>query len=97
MQKARQSLLQIGLFVLCFNGVWWFISNMRDGPPTFGQLVFRVAVFVLGLFLVGAAGLLALIARIQTPPESDIGSRSTVIRESDLIDEDVAGKEEQTE
>lgn len=97
MRKARQSLLQIGAFILCFNGVFWFISNLRQGPPNFGQLVFRMVVFLIGLSLVGTAGLLALIEKLQTPPKSDIGSAETVLREPELIEEDMTGKEEETE
>lgn len=97
MRKTRQSLLQIGAFILCFNGVFWFISSLRQGPPNFAQLVFRLAVFLLGLLLVAAAGLLALIEKLQAPPKTDTSTASIVIRESDLIDEDKSGKEEETE
>jgi len=86
MQKARQSLLQIGSIILCVNGALWFMSNLRqDGPATFGQLLFRLGVFLLGMTLVGTAGLLALIEKFQGPSASE----PQVIEESDLIDADV--------
>ena len=96
MQKARQSLLQIGTFILCFNGVWWFISNMREGPTTFGQLMFRLAVFLLGLALVVTGGLLALIERLQRRSHTE-SSGPQVIEESDLIDGDAGDMQKEIE
>lgn len=86
MQQARQVLLQVGTIILCVNGGLWFVSNLRDdGPPTFGQLVFRIGVFLLGLFLVGSAGVLALIQKFVTPAEDQSKPAGGENDESDLI------------
>lgn len=98
MQKARQILLQAGSIILCVNGALWYMSNMRDdGAITSGQFLFRIGVFLLGLLLVGGAGLLALIEKLQGPAESASVPEPQVIDESDLIVDESKGLEEETE
>lgn len=98
MQRTRQILLQAGTFILCLNGFLWFMSNMRDdGAITFGQLLFRIGVFLLGLILVAGAGLLALIEKLQGPGESATNPDPQPINESELIVDESLEQNEETE
>lgn len=97
MQKAKQMLLQVGAIILCANGGLWFMSNLRGQPISFGQLLFRIGVFLLGLLLVAGAGMLALIEKLQAPPEPTPKPKPQMIDESNLIVEKPTGKEEETE
>jgi hypothetical protein len=97
MQKARQVLLQVGSIILCVNGALWLMSNLRDAPITFGQLMFRISMFLLGLLLVAGAGVLALIEKLQAPVEPPPKPEPQMIDESDLIVEEPTEKEEKTE
>jgi hypothetical protein len=62
MDNTRNVLLQLGTLILCINGALWFKDSLtgqeQNGPAV---ALFRLGVCLLGLLLIGTAGILTLI------------------------------------
>jgi hypothetical protein len=80
MESARKWLFQIGTIILCVNAGLSFMHGPAKGPA---QLVFRIGVFLLGLALLAAGGVLWLISRSQSTQSAN---EPEELDESDLID-----------
>jgi len=70
MKKVQKLLIQSGSMVVCINGVLWGMNSARGGEPNTAQLLFRVGVFLFGLMLLGAGGIVALINKFDRSVKS---------------------------
>lgn len=60
--------MQIGTLILLLNGVFWMKDRFTgdDDGPHMAQLLFRVGMMLLGMGLLGLAGLIWLVETLQS-------------------------------
>jgi hypothetical protein len=83
MQKAQKLLLNIGSIIVGVNAALSFMHRGEDSGPA--VLLFRLGVFCLGLMLLGAGGILALINKLDRSKKSR-AAQPVEVDEAELFD-----------
>jgi hypothetical protein len=86
MEKTRNLLLQFGTLVLCINGGLWFKDSLTgDKPNGPAVILFRLGVCLLGLLMMGTAGVLTLIMHLNRPAPRPL-NRVEHVSDDELFD-----------
>ena len=87
MEKTRNALLQVGTLILCINGGLWFKDSLLGEEVQKPAVVlFRLAVMLLGLFLLGGAGILTLVLHFDRSARQPLNRPVDQIADDELFE-----------
>ncbi len=87
MDKTRNVLLQVGTLILCINGALWFKDSLSgddvQGPAV---VMFRLGVVLLGMVLLGGAGVMSLVLHFDRSARKPLNRPVDEITDDELFE-----------